>query len=91
MPSLSSGQDSPKELLDFVRGPREIENRLQWVRDTVFREETGTTRTGNGAHVMATLRDMTISQLRVAGPKSIAPVLDSFSSKSSRIFRFLGL
>ena len=40
---------------------------------------------------MATLRNMTISQLRVAGPKSIAPVLDSFSNKSSRIFRFLGL
>ena len=89
--SLSSGQASPRELLDFVRGHWEIENRLHWVRDTVFREDTCTTRTGNGAHVMATLRNMTISLLRVAGSKSIAPVLDSFSNKSSRIFRFLGL
>ena len=40
---------------------------------------------------MATLRNMTISQLRVAGPKSIAPVLDFFSNKSSRIFRVRGL
>jgi predicted transposase YbfD/YdcC len=89
--SLSSGQASPRELLDFVRGHWEIENRLHWIRDSVFREDTCTTRTGNGAHVMATLRNMTISLLRVAGSKSIAPVLDSFSNKSSRIFRFLGL
>jgi hypothetical protein len=41
--------------------------------------------------VMSTLRNMTISLLRVAGSKSIAPVLDAFSNKSSRIFRFLGL
>ena len=87
----SSGQASPRELLDFVRGHWEIENWLHWVRDTVFREDTCTTRTGNGAHVMATLRNMTISLLRVAGSKSIAPVLDSFSNKSARIFRFLGL
>ena len=75
----------------FVRGHWEIENRLPWVRDTVFREDTCTTRTGNGAHVISTLRNMTISLLRVAASKSIAPVLDSFSNKSSRIFRFLGL
>ena len=89
--SLSSPQGSQRELLDFVRGHWEIENRLHWVRDTVFREDTCTTRTGNGAHVMSTLRNMNISLLRVAGSKSIAPVLDAFSNKSSRIFRFLGL
>ena len=89
--SLSSAQASPSEILDFVRGHWEIENRLHWIRNTVFREDTCTTRTGNGAHVMATLRNMTISLLRVAGSPSIAPVLDAFSNKSSRIFRFLGL
>ncbi|MGC8529600.1 MAG: hypothetical protein ACP5OP_05295 [Leptospirillia bacterium] len=51
MTRLSSAQTSPKELLDFVRGHGEIENRLHRVRDTVCREDTCTTRTGNGAHV----------------------------------------
>ena len=88
---LSSTKASPKELLGFVRGHWEVENRLHWVRDTVFREDTCTTRTGHGAHVMATLRNMAISLLRVAGSPSIAPILDTFSNKSSRIFRFLGL
>ncbi|MDA8149724.1 MAG: ISAs1 family transposase [Nitrospiraceae bacterium] len=89
--SLSAQKASPRDILDFVRGHWEIENRLHWVRDTAYREDTCTTRTGNGAHVMATLRNMAISLLRVAGSPSIAPVLDRFSNKPSRIFRFLGL
>jgi hypothetical protein len=40
---------------------------------------------------MATLRNMAISFLRMAGSPSIAPMLDSFANKSSRTFRFLGL
>ncbi len=49
--SLSAPKASPRDILNFVRGHWEIESRLHWIRDTVYREETCTTRTGNGAFV----------------------------------------
>jgi hypothetical protein len=49
--SLSAPKASPRDILNFVRGHWEIESRLHWIRDTVYREETSTTRTGNGAFV----------------------------------------
>jgi predicted transposase YbfD/YdcC len=59
-------------LTAWVCGHWEIENRLQWVRDVPYQEDRSLVRTGNAARVMAWLRSLAISVLRVDGQAGIA-------------------
>ncbi|MDQ6755087.1 MAG: hypothetical protein M3017_17225 [Actinomycetota bacterium] len=52
-----------------------IENRLHWVRDVTYREDASQIRSGHGAHVMATFRNLAISIHRLAGATNIAKAL----------------
>jgi hypothetical protein len=55
-----------------VRGHWEIENRLHWARDVTYLEDKSLARTGNAPHVMASLRSLAISPLRLDGRVNIA-------------------
>jgi predicted transposase YbfD/YdcC len=50
----------------------EIKNCLHWVRDVTFDEDQSQVRTGSGPQVMATLGNLAISVLRLAGQANIA-------------------
>lgn len=63
--SLSPEKANPQRLLALNRGHWEIENRLHWVRDVVFGEDLSQIRTGSGPRVMATLRNLAISLIRL--------------------------
>jgi len=63
--SLSPEQASPERLLALNRGHWEIENRLHWVRDVTFGEDLSQIRKGAGPRLMATLRNLAISLLRL--------------------------
>ena len=63
--SLSPEKASPQRLLSLNRGHWEIENRLHWVRDVAFAEDLSQIRTGAGPRVMATLRNLAISLIRL--------------------------
>ena len=56
----------------WVRGRWEIENRLHWVRDVTYQEDKSLVRTGNAPRVMASLRSLAISLLRLGGQANIA-------------------
>jgi len=56
----------------WVRGHWEIENRLHWVRDVTYQEDKSLVRTGNAPRVMASLRSLAISLLRLDGHANIA-------------------
>jgi len=56
----------------WIRGHREIENKLHWVRDVTYREDKSLVRTGNVPRVMASLRSLSISLLRLDGQAKIA-------------------
>lgn len=73
--SLTAEKASAQRLLDLNRNHWCIENRLHWVRDVTFDEDRSCIRTGAGAHAMASLRNLAISVLRLAGAASIAPAL----------------
>src|SRR5690348_15633564 len=62
----------PATLAAWVRGHREIENRLHWVRDVTYQEDRSLVRTGNAPRVMASLRSLAISLLRIDGYANIA-------------------
>ena len=63
------------QLAAFIRGHWCVENRLHWVRDVTFDEDRSQVRTGNGPRVMASLRNLAISLLRLAGASNIAQAL----------------
>jgi predicted transposase YbfD/YdcC len=62
----------PATLAAWVRSHWEIENRLHWVRDVTYQEDKSLVRTGNAPRVMATLRSLAISLLRLDGQTNIA-------------------
>jgi predicted transposase YbfD/YdcC len=70
---ITSDRDAdPATLAAWVRGHWEIENRLHWVRDVTYQEDKSLVRTGNAPRVMASLRSLAISLLRLDGHLNIA-------------------
>jgi predicted transposase YbfD/YdcC len=59
-------------LAAWIRGHWEIENKLHWVRDVTYQEDKSLVRTGNAPRVMASLRSLAISLLRLDGHANIA-------------------
>jgi predicted transposase YbfD/YdcC len=72
---LTAEQGHPDQLATWLRGHWCIENRLHWVRDVTFGEDLSQVRTGNAPQVMATLRNLAISLLRLNGATNIAKAL----------------
>ncbi len=70
---VTSDRDAaPATLAAWARGHWEIENRLHWVRDVTYQEDKSLVRTGNAPRVMASLRSLAISLLRLDGQANIA-------------------
>ena len=70
---ITSDRDAdPVTLAAWVRSHWEIENKLHWVRDVTYQEDKSLVRTGNAPRVMATLRSLAISILRLDGHANIA-------------------
>ncbi len=70
---ITSDRDAdPATLAAWVRSHWEIENRLHWVRDVTYLEDKSLVRTGNAPRVMASLRSLAISVLRLNGHTNIA-------------------
>jgi predicted transposase YbfD/YdcC len=70
---ITSDRDAgPAALAAWVRGHWEIENKLHWVRDVTYQEDRSLVRTGNAPRVMASLRSLAISVLRLDGHTNIA-------------------
>lgn len=73
--SLPAEHARPDQLAAWLRGHWKIENQLHWVRDVTFGEDLSQARAGTGPHVMASLRNLAISILRLAGHANIARAL----------------
>jgi predicted transposase YbfD/YdcC len=70
---ITSDRDAdPAALAAWVRGHWHIENKLHWVRDVTYQEDKSLVRTGNAPRVMASLRSLAISVLRLDGHTNIA-------------------
>jgi predicted transposase YbfD/YdcC len=72
--SLTAAQADPVLLARWLRGHWAIEA-LHWVRDVSFDEDRSQVRTGNGPQIMAALRNLVITALRLAGVTNIAAAL----------------
>jgi hypothetical protein len=64
-----------------------MEDRLHWVRDMDFGEDSSQVRTASGPHIMASLRNLVITIMRLAGATSIAAALRYHARRPSRPLR----
>lgn len=89
--SLSPEEANPARLLELNRNHWSIECSLHWVRDVTFDEDRSRIRKHSGPQVMATLRNLAISILRMAGARYIAKATRHCAWDWNRTFRLIGL
>lgn len=70
--SLTPAQASPARLLHLTRAYWGIENGLHYRRDVTFHEDATRLTQGHAGHVMATLNNLVIGLLRLAGFTNLA-------------------
>ncbi|MEW6261736.1 MAG: ISAs1 family transposase [Thermodesulfobacteriota bacterium] len=88
--SLTPDRADPARLLQLARGHWSIENRLHWVRDVTYDEDRCRIRKGNGAQTMASLRNLSISILRLAGAHFIPTAQRTLARGLNRVLRLRG-
>ena len=89
--SLSFRRADAARLGGLLRGQWSIENRLHWVRDVVFAEDLSRVRTADGPQVMASLRNLVVGLLRLAGHAKIARALRWIARNPARALALLGV
>ena len=89
--SLDAEQAGTEQLAGYIRGHWQIENRLHWVRDVTYDEDRSQVRTGSAPRVMASLRNLAISALRLNGHTNIASATRWTARDPARSLRILGI
>jgi predicted transposase YbfD/YdcC len=80
-----------KKLQRLWRGHWGIENRLHWVRDVTMGEDLSQVRTKSAPQVMAALRNLTLSILRLAGVGNVAAALRRNARYPEEAMALMGL
>jgi hypothetical protein len=88
--SLGAEKASAEALAGIARGQWGIES-VHWVRDTAYDEDGNTGYTGNGPQVMATLRNLAVSLLYLAGVKQVNRTLQAIARDRTRLLDYLPL
>lgn len=90
--SLSPRQADATRLLELNRGHWSIENESHYVRDVTFDEDRSRIRKKSGPQVMATLRNLVLSLLRLLKINNIARALREFAwDNKNRALRVIGI
>ena len=89
--SLSPKKMDAEQLAESIRGHWSIENSLHWVRDVTFDEDRSQIRTGYAPRVFASMRNIVISLLRLAGIKNIASGLRNISWNVEHALELIGV
>jgi predicted transposase YbfD/YdcC len=88
--SPTTDSASPADLARYVQGQWAIEV-LHWIRDTLYREDHSTIRTRSGPRAMASLRNLAIGALRLAGRTDTTEATRWACRNIIRPFTILGL
>lgn len=88
--SLNAARGSSALIAAAVRGQWRIEV-LHWLRDVIYREDDSRVRTKSGPRIMATLRNLAVGALRLAGRNDIAEATRWATRSMERPFTILGL
>jgi len=88
--SLKKEKASAEALTGIARGQWGIES-VHWVRDTAWDEDANTGYAGNGPQAMATLRNLSVSLLYLAGVKEVTRTLQAIARDRNRMLDYLPL
>jgi hypothetical protein len=88
--SLDAARAGAARLDAIARGQRGTESR-HWLRDTTWAEDASTGYGGNGPQVMATLRNLAISLLRIAGITQITRTAQAINRNPARVLAAIPL
>jgi predicted transposase YbfD/YdcC len=89
--SLDAREAAPVHLAGYVRGHWTIENKVHYVRDVTYREDSSRVRTGSRPRIMATLRNLAIGLIRQAGYTKIAATIRKIKHDTTLLITVLGL
>ena len=89
--SLTPAKADATRLLQLNRDHWSIENRLHYVRDRTFDEDRSQVRKRAAPHMMASLRNLAIGVLRLAGASNIAVASRFFMRHTERAMEVLGV
>ena len=89
--SLSKERATARQLLQIWRAHWRIENKLHWVRDVTFDEDRSQVRTGRIPQVMAALRNVAISLLRIGDAENIAAATRRYAARPALALAAVGL
>ncbi len=89
--SLAPPQASAKRLLSLVRGHWYIENGSHRVRDVTLKEDASPVRVGSLPQVIATIRNVSISLMRLAGHENIAAAVRFYAAQPRAALKLLGV
>jgi hypothetical protein len=82
---------SASKLLELNRGHWGIENKVHWVRDVTFDEDRSQVRRHGAPHAMASVRNLAIGVLRIAGATNVAAALRHCARNIGGTLRLVGL
>jgi predicted transposase YbfD/YdcC len=88
--SLAADQATPDDLARLIRTHWTVENKSHWVRDVVYREDHQYAYAGTGAQVMATVRNLALGLLRLAGITEITRTVQRIAADRRLIFSVIG-
>jgi hypothetical protein len=90
--SQSVKKAPPEKLFSQIRSHWSIENQSHYVRDVTLGEDASRIRTKKAPRVMATLRNLVIGLLRLAGVTNVAQGIRNLCfGKRSSALRFMGI
>jgi predicted transposase YbfD/YdcC len=89
--SLGPERASAAQLLQLWREHWHVENRLHWVRDVTFDEDRSQVRAGRAPQVMAALRNVAISLLRLCGAENIAAACRRYAARPALALAAVGI
>ncbi len=89
--SLSAREAAPEHLAGYLRGHWSIENKIHWVRDVTYREDSSRVRTASRPRIMITLRNLAIGLIRQAGHTKIAATIRKIQNDPHLLLAILGL
>lgn len=80
---------SAQKFLEYNRAHWQVENKLHYVLDDTYREDRMTMRKGAGPKVMASLRTLAVSLLRIAGVENIKRAVDSLKREAVHVAKMV--
>jgi len=89
--SVPRSRADAAELLAWWHGHWGIENKLHWVRDVTFGEDSSRIRSGHAPEIFAALRNAAISVLRYQGVTNIAAALRHYAYRAADLWKLVGI